>query len=405
MNNNRKLMSIFGIAKRNISNRKIRSGIMIAFVFILASSLYISSLLINSMNLGLEKTIGRIGADLIVVPQEYENNMRSSLFLGECSTFYTDRSYMDKVAETEGIQQMTPQLYIASLEAECCGLPTQIIAFDPETDFIVTPWLQDINKKEINYGEVIVGNGVVADVGSTIKFFDIDFPVVGKLENTQTGYDYCVFMRFDTSKIILESERFKSLVDSTIDPDNVISAIMIKAKNGANLNTMASRITYTYKIPVKAFTTNGMFSAISDNLDNLTSFSSILVTISFILAVLALICIFTITINERQHEFGVLISLGATQKQLVLIIVLEAVMIGLIGGVLAVIISAVASFIFNNAITSALEIPYLDNSPSDLIPLILKTLLIAIGSSILASLYSAIRIGRAEPMTLIKGDE
>ena len=180
---------------------------------------------------------------------------------------------------------------------------------------------------------------------------------------------------------------------------------MIKAKNGANLNTMASRISYTYKIPVKAFTTNGMFSAISDNLDNLTSFSSILVTISFILAVLALICIFTITINERQHEFGVLISLGATQKQLVLIIVLEAVMIGLIGGVLAVIISAAASFIFNNAITSALEIPYLDNSPSDLIPLILKTLLIAIGSSILASLYSALRIGRAEPITLIKGDE
>ena len=42
------------------------------------------------------------------------------------------------------------------------------------------------------------------------------------------------------------------------------------------------------------------------------------------MAVLALICIFNITVNERLKEFGVLLSIGARKSQIFQMLLLEA---------------------------------------------------------------------------------
>ena len=400
----RKPLSIIEIAKRNLSHKKIRTAIMTAFVFILASSIFVSTILVDSMTAGINKTVDRIGADVIVVPQESEDSIRSSLFLGNCCTVYTDSSYFDVIKDVEGIEIASPQLYLASLEAECCGIATQIIAFDPETDFIIKPWLDDIKYPKLGYGEVIAGCEITTEVGDYIKFFDKEFKLVGKLEQTNTSYDYCVFMDNDTAKIILNTDTMQMIVDYA-DPDAVMSAVMIRVKDGYDSAAIARYITYKLKIPMKAYTANGMFAVLTDNLAQITGFSNILNILLFITAVLALICIFTITINERRHEFGVLISLGAKSSQIVEMVILEAVFIGLLGGVISLAFMGAIVLIFHTALAELLKVPYIVSDVSVILPLIAKCLIISIITAVLASLYSAIRIGRAEPYTLIKEDE
>ena len=60
---------------------------------------------------------------------------------------------MDQVKKTDGIDKISPQLYIASLDAACCSVPVQIVAFEPESDFIVQPWMSGSNVSELKKGQ------------------------------------------------------------------------------------------------------------------------------------------------------------------------------------------------------------------------------------------------------------
>lgn len=68
------------MAVKNLTRRPVRSWSMIFFVFMLSFSLMLSTVLVDSMKDRLEKTTDRLGADIIVVPKEYERSMADSLF-------------------------------------------------------------------------------------------------------------------------------------------------------------------------------------------------------------------------------------------------------------------------------------------------------------------------------------
>ena len=76
---------------------------MIFFVFMLSFSLMLSTVLVDSMKDRLEKTTDRLGADIIVVPKEYERSMADSLFLGEKCDFTFDKKWVEDVASLEGV--------------------------------------------------------------------------------------------------------------------------------------------------------------------------------------------------------------------------------------------------------------------------------------------------------------
>ena len=46
---------------------------------------------------------------------------------------------------------------MASLAADCCSAATQMIVFDPETDFIIAPWLME-GFKLPGDGELYIGS-------------------------------------------------------------------------------------------------------------------------------------------------------------------------------------------------------------------------------------------------------
>lgn len=118
---------------KNLLRQKGRTSIMIIFSFVLTMSLFVCTIVTESMQQSVDKTINRMGADIIVVPEEYETEYTESLFSGELCTFYFEKEWYEKVCTIEGIKVASPQLYLASLSASCCVAPIQLIAFDPET--------------------------------------------------------------------------------------------------------------------------------------------------------------------------------------------------------------------------------------------------------------------------------
>ena len=89
-----------------------------------------------------------------------------------------------------------------------------------------------------------------------------------------------------------------------------------------------------------------MSGKVSDALEQMQSYSALLIGLLFLMAVLALICIFNITVNERLKEFGVLLSIGARKSQIFQMLLLEAGMIGVLGGFLGVVFSGGGILLF-----------------------------------------------------------
>lgn len=388
------------MAIRNLKHRKVRTAFLSAFLIVLTFSLLMSYMITDSMALCVNRTINRMGADIIVTSPDYANELSDSLFSGEICSFYIDRSALDSVAEIEEVDQMSPQLYIATLAAACCSVPIQIVAFEPETDFIVGPWLQELGISELKDGQVIIGNGLNAE--GSIVFFEQELEIAGKLEKTGTTYDNCAYVNFETAKMLLETPKLKEVTGS-IDPENTISTIMLKTKPGSDNASIARYINYHLEgNKLKAFTSQGMFDSITNSLGQLQAYSWMLIGLLFVMAFLALICIFNITTNERLREFGILMSIGVKKSQIVKMLLIEAAVIGLVASLIGIGLSGGTILLFSDVIQEKMNIPYIITDVWVLLKMALTCVGVGVLSSELSILYATVKTMNMEPFRLIQ---
>jgi len=395
------------VALKNLQRRPVRTWCMVFFVFMLAASLFMSSVLVDSMEASLEKTVNRIGADVIVVPKEYESSMADSLFMGELCNFSFDSKWVEDIKNVDGIEAISPQLYMQTMSASCCDSAVQLIAFDPETDFIVSSWLEDDGIKMPGRGEFIVGSSITPGDSGTMKFFNVEYKVIGQLEKTGTSYDSCVFMNYDTAQDMMNGETWVKFFGETPDVRQMVSSLMIRAEEDMPITTIAGAINFKLPdgSPVSAYTTNGIMSDAMASVESMGSYTRILMGLISVLVVAALLCIFTITINERTKEFGILASLGADSSKLSGIVLTEGFMIGLAGGLIGIAVSVAVIMIFGGTIVNVMELPQLNSDIAYMLMLGLKCTGLALVVSVAASLYSAWKVSRNNLDALIKGEE
>lgn len=101
-----------------------------------------------------------MGADIIVIPNGYKEELKTAMFTGEACNIYFDGNWAKKLSSVEGVKKASPQLYLATMTDNlCCVGGNQLIAYDEDTDFIVKSWLHGDTK--FKKGEVIVGSDLI----------------------------------------------------------------------------------------------------------------------------------------------------------------------------------------------------------------------------------------------------
>ena len=181
---------------------------------------------------------------------------------------------------------------------------------------------------------------------------------------------------------------------------------MIRVEEGADAKAIARQINFSIEgAPVKAYTTNAILSGAIDSVESMSGYTNVLIWLMVILVTAALASVFTITMNERTKEFGILSCLGVSSEKLSGIVLTEGAVIGLTGGLLGAGLAFACIMIFEVPLKLALELPRINTSLSFLLSLGLKCLGLSLGVSLLSSLYSAFKVGRADLDGLIKGEE
>jgi putative ABC transport system permease protein len=389
----------------NITNRPHRNVATIISFAIIAAMLFSAQYLTSGALQSLDAGMTRMGADILVVPEEYSSAVQTVILMGEPSSFFFNDSGFEQISKIPGVAKASPQIFIATLAGQsCCSAPVQLIAIDPSNDFTVSTWLKENPGVVIGKDDIIVGSMISGDIGSDLLFFGHTFRIVGRLAKTGLmGVDCAVFTRVEDAYIMSDESGVKAVRKLTI-PRGMVSAVLVKVEPGTPPATVASRI--QAQIPgTKTITPNGLLSSVTGQLAAVTHLlygATLAVTV---VSIPLLGFISAMVANERRQEVAIFRALGAKKSYVLRLMLAESFTISVIGGLIGIGIAAGILVIFQDFIAITLKIPF--NIPS-LMTLVItgaNALFLTIAVGGIASLYPAILVNRSEPYESIRKGE
>ncbi|WP_461247619.1 ABC transporter permease [Treponema sp. R6D11] len=384
------------ISLKNLQARPVRTACLFVVVAILAFTLFGGSILALNLRQGLDTMTKRFGADLMVVPKGTSEKAQALLLRGESNAFYFDQSVVDSIAGLKGVACASPQFFLTSFSADCCDEAVQLIAYDPTTDFVVQPWIAEKYHGSISDGQVIIGTHIGVYRNGNIKLFNREYPVAARLSKSATGYDTSVFMTMNTMRQLIDNAHelnYRFIADKY--EGDVISSVLVKVDT-AKSPSILSRDIREKNEGVEVLISQGIFARITSTISGLVKYIHIFSITLWALAIIVLSAVFSGTIHERKKEFAILRILGATRKKLIGIVLNEALIAGIAGGCAGIVLASLVVFPFSTYISEQLELPYLDAPLFYIILLVLGSLLLSAIVGPLSSLYSALRISKAE---------
>jgi putative ABC transport system permease protein len=391
-------MNLLQLALKNISGNSFRSWVVALCALLVAAFALFTTLLMRGAETSLRLAIDRLGADIIVVPEGSEAKVESALLMGTPAKIWMPASNVAKIAAIPGVEAVSPQLYLATLtNASCCSVSDMfMIAYDPETDFTVQPWLKQNLGDGLRLGEVVGGSYIFATEGEqNIKLYGYLVTLKGNLEPTGTGLDQSMFLTFDTARDI--ASKSTTQAESPLEiPADSISAAMVNVKPGSNLNEVAVEIMQNVPgvIPIQS---NNMFQSYRKQMTSLLTSILFILGITWGLSILLIGLVFSMAANERRKELGVIRALGATRRFVFKSLLAEASLLAFFGGAAGLGVAVMMIFLFRKLIVVTLGIPFLLPSPLSLMLQVVGGLCLALFSVNLAALLPAYKISRQDP--------
>lgn len=394
------------LALKNMKRKPGRTAALILLAAFLAFSVFGGSLVIMSLQNGLTSYEARLGADIIIVPNQARSHgsIESILLQGIPGYFYMDDSILEKARNTEGVEIATPQFYLASASAGCCSVSVQVIGFDPETDFTIRPWIQKNFSGEVGDGDLIVGSAINVPANRKLTFYNVECNVAGQLERTGTGLDNAVYANMNTIRKMMESSVLLGFdYFSDVKAEHAISSVMVKVMDGYDIDQVTGDLNIHLR-RVEATQAKTMISDIASGLTGVSGVVGGLTVMIWILAIVILIVVFAMIVNERKKEFGVLRVAGASQKMLSRLLLAESGLISLIGALIGAGLAALIILPFLGMIRESLKLPMLLPSVPVILALLAGSIVISTAAGSLTSAVSARKITRTDAGLILRED-
>lgn len=391
----------------NLRRKPFRTAALVVVVVMLTAAFYGGSLLSMNLNNGLNSMQERMGADLMVTPQNTKTRAEALLTGNSASTFYFTNDIDGEIAKADGVDKSTVQTYIASLAAACCDEKVQIIGFNPDTDFVIAPWIASQFDGALRRGQIIAGSGIDVSDNNTVKLYGHEFPVAAQLANTGTSLDNSVFVNMATVPDVVS---YSAQVGHAAIPeeyaDKAVSAVLIKVKDGYSAQQVASNIGKATGLKGLGYVYPGGITATTKtNLKVIIHYAAIFVAVFWAMGLIVMLAVFSSSMNERKREFAAYRILGADRMTLVGVIVKESAIIGAVGGLIGIACASLAVFPFSGLIAKELQLPYLQIGAVRVLVLMAVSLLFAVVTGLIASIATAARLSVPQTYLTLRDGE
>ena len=389
------------LALSNLSRKAYRTVLTATLIALSSAVLFASLVLSQSLKSGIAGLRSRMGADLLVVPEGYEKGAENILLSGEPNYFYMERKVLDSVRAIEGVEKASGQFYLTSLSESCCDFPIQIIGFEPESDFVIQNWAKSRVKTGTNEEFLLSGSNVNLTKGS-VKFFGNEHKISARLSKSGTGMDNVIFCDFASLERIFEdasSRGFGFISDG--DTKNKLSTVLVKISPDSSADAVALRIKKV--LPgVHVIVGEKFIRNFSEKLSAIFVFLYSISILLFLITIISLALVFSITINERRREFSILRVLGANRSLLCSVLFWEAEILGAGGSILGIGLSALIVIPFNALIAEKLGLPFAMSGPGGILTFAGVVFVVTVLSCLISAANGAVRVSKIEPYGDVK---
>lgn len=344
---------------KNISRRRNQSILTISITALTIMTFVIIFGVFVTMNQGLETSIERLGADAMVIPSDANADGYQLLFTGEPSNEYMSLDILEQTKKLDGVAQLSPQFFSQTIDGGCCdfGMEMRVVGFEPETDFILASNMNVKEYDDFTDEDIILGGNFTDFVGKNSRVLDHLFHVAGELYPSGTGMDKSVFMDIDVARKITQESEKLNVLPKGVDPNTLISAIVIKLEDGVDPARFAKEFNFYSGIDAQCIATSNTVAALQEQLAGTSKIIFALWMALLIIAILALIGRFNALAKDRKKEIGLMRAIGVQKKQVFGLIIGEACVMALIGGVLGSVIASLLSKPILSIVESTFRLP------------------------------------------------
>ena len=400
------------LALQNLGRRRARSFLLIAAVAVASGVVFTGATLMRSIDRSMEIGFTRMGADMMVAPEGALTNITAALLTVEPTDLVLDADLFAKAA-IASVRRAAPQK-IARIEHSGIGShheSADLIGFDPALDFTIRPWLVEKLNRDLQPGDVILGAGRDAPLGSQLLIFGKPHIVYGRLGRTGVGtHERGVFMTFQTFDGLAAAMGGHAGHGgngplAVLQPGKV-SGFLVELAPGAPPLQARFAILSSLK-GIKVVTGDTTMSGIRQGLAALLDGILALTVLMFASMALMVSVLFSAIVTERRAELGLLKSIGARRSQIVGMMVIEAMIATGVGGALGVVLGFLAMRLYERSLVYYLEnmgVPFAWLATPQVVAFALGAIALSSIIGALGALTPAWRASRRDPYDLVRGE-
>ena len=394
---------------RNIWRRKLRSTLTISGIVIGVLALTTMGALSENFNALLDGGVKYFSSSIQVGPPDGQSASLLPL------------SKIDEIKQVPGVAAAFPSYgFLAkpgAVTTVSFGVPDEIIAGDPaENDW----GLLKLSTAQGHYlsggaGEVLLGDTISKEfkkkVGDTLDlpvkpadakpdFINHTFTVVGILNVTRTAPDSFAYINISDGQMLLK-DSLPVAIRSQIDTSQITESIDVYGQRGSSisrLDSIADRINAQVS-GVKATKPSVIVDSFKSGGAIFTAITTAAALLALIIGGLSVVNTMFMAVAERIREIGLKKAVGATTLDIMREFLIEATLIGAIGGLIGYGLGALITIIVNGTTPPGQSTLFLIT-----VRLTVLALGFAIALGAVAGILPAFRAARLDPVTALRNE-
>ena len=300
-----------------------------------------------------------------------------------------------------------------TLESKGKSIPIRAFAFHPQKVYVLVP------NAEFDEGSVLVNNdpsflllaeNVARPPGETYPFAVLGQALQAKYSFVDESGVQKVNSRSFVVKSILKvtgNPTVDSAAIITLDAANSLmnkgnryDGVVVTAKSVDLVDEVESEIRTLYGNDIGITSAQFILKTIKEFISGITTFMLSIAVVALLVGAVGIITTLYTSVMERTREIGTMKAIGAQSRDVLSLFLSEAIMIGVIGATVGIMVGIAGGIVLTTAMTSSGEGPRMNAVfvPQDLAMI----WFLSVGLSALAGFYPALKASKLAPIVALR---